>query len=261
MPIYIKHDFIAKSQSHHLTFIKDNLEEGEFLVTLDFAENYTFKIQDAVQSYHWSNDQATIHPYVIYHRTEYSIESDCFVIISEETKHNTAAVHLFNKKMIRHLKEIFGDNIKKLIFFSDGCAAQYKNKHNFTNMLYYHSDFNVKAEWHFFATSHGKGACDGVGGTVKRLASRASLQRPAEKQITTPFKLFEWAQESCDNIYFEFCSKKEHEKEEVELQNRFQKAKTIKGTRKYHFFKPMGNKYIYCKEFSSCDDFVLHKLV
>ena len=29
-----------------------------------------------------------------------------------------------------------------------------------------------------FATFHGKVACDGVGGTVKHLAARASLQRP-----------------------------------------------------------------------------------
>ena len=43
------------------------------------------------------------------------------------------------------------------------------------------ADFGVPAEWHFSATSHGKGACDGVGGTVKRLAARASLQRPYEQ--------------------------------------------------------------------------------
>jgi hypothetical protein len=36
----------------------------------------------------------------------------------------------------------------------------------------------VPAEWHCFATSHGKNACDGVGGTLKRLSAKASLQRP-----------------------------------------------------------------------------------
>jgi len=37
-------------------------------------------------------------------------------------------------------------------------------------------DFGVAAEWHFSATSIGKGVCDGVGGTVKRFAARASLR-------------------------------------------------------------------------------------
>ncbi len=59
------------------------------------------------------------------------------------------------------------------------------------NLCNHEKDFDVKAEWHFSATSHGKGACDGVGGTVKRLAARASLQRPYDEQIITPIELFE----------------------------------------------------------------------
>lgn len=52
---------------------------------------------------------------------------------------------------------------------------QYKNKKNFTNLVYHIDDFKVKPEWHFFATSHGKGPCDGLGGTIKRLVARSSL--------------------------------------------------------------------------------------
>ena len=33
----------------------------------------------------------------------------------------------------------------------------------------------MKAKWHFFDRSHGKNACDEVGGTIKRLAACASL--------------------------------------------------------------------------------------
>ena len=53
------------------------------------------------------------------------------------------------------------------------------------NLCNHESDFGMPAEWHFFATSHGKGPCDGIGGTVKRLATRASLQRPNEDLILT----------------------------------------------------------------------------
>ena len=35
----------------------------------------------------------------------------------------------------------------------------------------------------FFATSHGKSVCDGIGGTVNCLTANASLQRPASDQI------------------------------------------------------------------------------
>ena len=43
------------------------------------------------------------------------------------------------------------------------------------NLCYHKEDFWVQAEWHFYATSHGKGPCDGIGGTVKCLAAMTSL--------------------------------------------------------------------------------------
>ena len=67
----------------------------------------------------------------------------------------------------------------------------------FINLCNHEADFGIQAEWHFSATSHGKGASDRVGGTVKRLAARASLQRPYKQQIMTPLQLFEWASEYC----------------------------------------------------------------
>lgn len=53
---------------------------------------------------------------------------------------------------------------------SDGCAEQYKNKKNFKNLCLHLKDFGIEADWHFFPTSHGKGVCDGFGGTIKRMA-------------------------------------------------------------------------------------------
>ena len=47
-------------------------------------------------------------------------------------------------------------------------------------------DFGMKAEWHFFATSHRKNVCDGVGrggGAIKRLAACAGRQRAICNQI------------------------------------------------------------------------------
>ena len=52
--------------------------------------------------------------------------------------------------------------------------------------------------------SHGKGPCDGVGGTVKRLATRVSLQRPYEHQIMTPHQLYEWASENISAMAFTY---------------------------------------------------------
>ena len=65
-------------------------------------------------------------------------------------------------------------------------------------------DFDgIDAEWHFFfATSHGKWPCDGIGGTVKTLAAKDSLQRPYCEQIMTPRQLFQFAEDNISGISF-----------------------------------------------------------
>ena len=93
-------------------------------------------------------------------------------------------------KLIDFLKVKFR-NINKITYFSDGCAAQYKNCKNFVNLCHHRSDYGISAEWHFFATSHGKGPCDGIGGTVKHNATRASIQRPNDKLILTPRQFYD----------------------------------------------------------------------
>ena len=55
------------------------------------------------------------------------------------------------------------------------------NIKTFTNLMSHRDDFSLDAEWNFFAISHGKNACDGIGGTVKRLAAHVSIQRPKDK--------------------------------------------------------------------------------
>ena len=61
-------------------------------------------------------------------------------------------------------------------------AVQYKNDKNFANLCHHQKDFGLNAKWNFF-TSHDKQTCDGIGGTVKRIMSKESLQKPITKQF------------------------------------------------------------------------------
>ena len=157
------------------------MKPGEFLVVGDFSENYSFVLQDAAQSFHWNNLQATLHPFVCYYTTsndsddQSNIQHVSFVVISESNSHDTIAVHLFQKVLIEYLTNTIAKPTK-ILYFSDGCAAQYKNRKNFANLCHHEDDFGMPAEWHFFATSYGKGPCNGVRGTVKRLAAEAVLE-------------------------------------------------------------------------------------
>ena len=55
-----------------------------------------------------------------------------------------------------------------------------------------------EADWSFFATAHGKGPVDGVGGTVKRAVSRRVLQQMA--LVNTAQEFADIATEACPNI-------------------------------------------------------------
>ena len=194
------HAFIAAQQASFYCDCKSTLAPREMLVTVDFSENYSFVLQDAAQGYHWNNAQATIHPFVAYYKDE--SEKLChlsYVIISEALHHDTMAVFLYQKCFITFLKGFlpFTSQPCKIVHFSDGAGSQYKKRKNFLNLCHHKEDFGISAEWHFSATAHGKGACDGIGGTVKRLAARASLQKPYSDQIMTPRQLFDCQHPSC----------------------------------------------------------------
>lgn len=243
------HSFLVTKQNEFMKIKKEELKENECIVVCDFSENYAFVLQNAAQGFHWNNNQATVHPFAIYYRNNYgNIQVKSLVIISECLHHDTIAVHVFQKHLVNFLKKEFA-NISKIIYFSDGSGAQYKNKKNFVNLTYHKKDFGLTAEWHFFPTSHGKGACDGLGGTLKRLAARTSLQRTSNP-IQTPKQLFEWAAASLPNITSRYVTNAEYEEEERKLEARFRKAITVKGTLKFHCIIPIAENKVQAKHFS-----------
>ena len=152
-------------------------------------------------------------------------------------QYDTTAVFLYQRCFIAFLKRFLPSTTQpqKIMYFSDGAGSQYKNRKNFINLCHHEEDFRILAEWHFSTTAHGKGSCDRIGGIVKRLAARASLQKPYNDQIMTPHQLFDWASCSIPAVHFDYCSSDDYEAEEKKLEERFAKSRTIPGTRKLKF--------------------------
>ncbi|KAJ8684697.1 hypothetical protein QAD02_020490 [Eretmocerus hayati] len=171
LPKLSRHDFIAKNQARFMKKLKESLSFGDIFVQGDFSENLSFLVQDAVPGYYWSNNQATLHPW-----------------------HDVNTIYAFQQDLIKLLKKKI-PVMKKIIYRSDGAGGQYKNRFNFLNLAFHRRGFGVPAEGHFSATSHGKGPWNGVGGTLKRSVSRASLQRPVNHQIVPVEDLVSWASE------------------------------------------------------------------
>ena len=166
-----------------------------FLVTLPKITNLLSRTRYKVITA--NKEQCTLHPIVIYFKkdneSEVSVKSLCF--LSDDLEHDVVLVHKVLSDTVSYIKENVNKNVKLIHYFSDGCAGQYKNCKHFLNLCHHVSDFGISCEWNFFATSHGKSPCDGIGRTVKRLAAKASLQRPIHNQILSAVKMLEFCRQ------------------------------------------------------------------
>eukprot|EP00731_Ephydatia_muelleri_P000156 Em0001g156a len=78
-------------------------------------------------------------------QTKESLKPGEFLVLAD-----FSAVHLFQGKLVTFLTQKFGGvKPRKIFYYSDGCAAQYKGCKNFTNLCYHVEDFGIQAKWHF----------------------------------------------------------------------------------------------------------------
>lgn len=248
----LTHDFIARQQASFIKSLKESLQDGQFLVICDFAENYAFVIQNAAPGFHWNNNSVTIYPVVIYYQRNDSIVHQSLVIMSDSLAHDAVAVFVFSKIINEFIKSIC-ESPEKVFYFSDGAPQQFKNFKNLINVYNHQNDFGVPAEWHYFASAHGKGPCDGVGGTVKRLAARASLQLPPDRQITTAEELYSWANDPAHlpNISVRYSPGQDYRAALDFLATRFDGATSLPATQKIHCFIPADDGNVVVKRFSN----------
>lgn len=206
----------------------------ECVVVMDFAENFACQMQGEAQSAYYSRQQVTVHPMVVSIWTECGIIRDSVVVVSDDLKHDAFAVRYFVSILDGHLTLKY-PFITKIIFWSDGCAAQYKSAKPFYNIaknLFQHR----AVEWNFFGSRHGKGPSDGESAVVKTFVNR--IVQSGVQSIGSAREMFELLSNS--QLYHGDGVSRRHfyfAKEETidQLRSTFQKKiSPVTGTRKVH---------------------------
>ena len=87
--------------------------------------------------------------------------------------HGKYAVSCFTKLAVSQflVKRNSDYEITSLKFFSDGTGQHFKQKFSICQVVTLNFPEVSQVSWHFFATSHGKGPIDGLGGTIKHRIS------------------------------------------------------------------------------------------
>jgi hypothetical protein len=165
------HSFVKRQQS--AGFRADRERPGVMVLQMDFSENYTIKFQDEIQTMHWVNEQLSVFTCVSWGNCVQS-----FAIVTDDLKHDKGAVLVFLDKILEEACAL-SEEYTELIFYTDGAAGQFKNKFIMKAMQNLAKKVSKLVKWEFFATSHGKGAVDGIGGEVKRIVWDAVRSRKA----------------------------------------------------------------------------------
>ncbi|KAL5459788.1 hypothetical protein EMCRGX_G033164 [Ephydatia muelleri] len=96
-----------------------------------------------------------------------------------------------------------------------------------------------------------KSARDGAGGTLKRLATKASLQRLYKDHILTAEQLYLFAVSEIKGMHFGFATLSEHEQEAKVLEDRLKRSRTVLGTHQLHSVVPVSTTVVEVKSFSN----------
>lgn len=181
LPLFFKHVATIAHQYQTISELKKTLADNEVLIHIDFSENYCCKYNEEIQAVHFggARQQVTLHTGVLYLREKDSekdtVKPYTFCSLSENNRHDAMAVWAHLLPVFEWLKN-HNPNIHRIHMLSDSPVNQYKNKFMF-HLVYHHiNDLYPGATffaWNYSEPGHGKGAPDGVGGTLKRTADKA----------------------------------------------------------------------------------------
>ena len=123
MNAFKTHHYVNKMQSIFTYQLKKNLQNGEALVMMDFAENYSIKTQNEVQQAYFKPQQVSILTIYVYIQVEDQLKEQSFVCLTDDTRNaKTPTVYTGYKKLQVLLDEMFPRRIFTNIL-TDGCAG------------------------------------------------------------------------------------------------------------------------------------------
>ncbi|CAH2094688.1 unnamed protein product [Euphydryas editha] len=171
---FLKHNLNIIVQYDVIKQLKQNLNEKEILVHIDFSENYCLKYNQEIQSFHFggSREQVSLHTGVVYYKDTdgETFKTKSFCTVSNCLQHDAKAIWAHLQPVLKMINSLVP--YETVHFLSDSPSSQYRNRFIFYLITKF-KDINQnisKVTWNYQESGHGKGAPDGIGAVVKRTA-------------------------------------------------------------------------------------------
>lgn len=257
LPQFRIHHLIKRHQASVYRHQIDNIMDGELLIHFDFSQNYNCIHQEQVQSAYWRQSQITIFTVAVYGKDL----KNMVAYLTDKNDHSKTCVSVFLELTLKvfflnssiclsfiyifegcktfelYFLKAYATNsiIHKVTFWSDGPSSQFKNRFMVKFLKYCQVTFKIPTfEWNFFATAHGKGAIDGVGGTLKRIAWQKVKAR--QVIIQNAWQFYEAiCKDSTVNLIY--LTEDEIDQHYSQLSDTLLLAEKVEDIRLYHYWK------------------------
>lgn len=237
LPTFRVHCYVKNVQSEEFELRKINKDPKTGVLQIDFAENFSLISQDEIQSAHWSHQQVTLFTACVWTGTA----TTSYTIVSDDISHQKLSIKVFMYKLVEDILKRF-PSLEKLLIFSDGPSSQFKNKYTASLLCSLQNDFKIDCDWLFFATSHGKGSVDAIGGAIKH---RVWIKiRSRKRMISNPFEFYECAKEEIKGTHIFFVSQENIQLHTQEMEKKWADIKSIPEIRQCHYFMPYDSTSI-----------------
>lgn len=225
-------------------FQKDKLNENVRILQIDFAMSFGCEYQNEIQSALWSRTSVLLFTAASF----YKGKCQTYLICSDSSSKDKDTVLVFLNVLFDLLNKENEDLPSAEIIWSDGPASEFKNRYmvKLTTML--SEKYKTPFFWKYFATSHGKGVIDGVGGNIKRLV-REQMMSQNEKVVVQSAKDFANLASRLTTKTLIIYVPSSEINEKVQTSSPWDNTKAIPGISNFHFIKTM-EKIVECRKHS-----------
>ena len=165
-PTFQQHVRIKRIQEAR--FLEDKAKANVGITQIDFAMAYSCEYQNEIQSALWT--RATTNLFTLARFVNQEVT--CHLFVLDNYKKDKDAIFACLQKLYGNTKTFPEEHI-----YSDGPNSEFKNQYMMKLLHHVSKEHSAKFTWDYFATSHGKGMVDRIGGEVKSMVQQQVLSK------------------------------------------------------------------------------------
>lgn len=155
------------------------------VIQIDYAMAYNCESQKEIQAALWSRGTVNLFTCAIYHKLAVKTMIFC---TNYKGKDKFSTGFILEKI---YQEDVLPDaDVKTEIIWSDGPPSEFKNQFMRYLLEKLAKCYNKSFSWKYFATSHGKGVVDGIGGRVKSSVHRKAMSFGKNRPIVQDSESF-----------------------------------------------------------------------